>query len=202
MKPSHILVNTEENKALDIKNLKGIASVYETFPKSIDDVPLMIEGIGRFLSIPSRAQEISLRIKKLIHRIELIHKNKKNSKKKCLYFIWKDPWMLASQDTYINSLLKLLGFYNLINTKERYPSLSLEKIYEYQADIILLSSEPFPFRKRDIASFGDQWPLSPKFFKIDGRLMSWYGSSTEKALIEIDHFLNNRPTHLLSLFPQ
>jgi hypothetical protein len=45
----------------------------------------------------------------------------------------------------------------------------------------LLSSEPYPFRRRDAKRMREEWPDGPEILKIDGRLLSWYGSASVEA---------------------
>jgi hypothetical protein len=83
------------------------------------------------------------------------------------YIIWKDPIMAVSRNTFIGSLLELLG-YSLPLHETRYPRLPDEldagKIY-------LFSSEPYPF-----ASHKD-WIVSNNIASglVDGESFSWFG---------------------------
>ena len=58
--------------------------------------------------------------------------------------------MSIARDTYISKMLKLIN-YNTVNSlsKERYPTISEAELLSFGCDAILLSSEPYPF-KRDI----------------------------------------------------
>ncbi len=90
------------------------------------------------------------------------------------YIIWKNPIMAVGQDTFIGSVLKLLG-HDLPTYEIKYPKLSeilvKEKVY-------LFSSEPYPFMKhRDwIVSTGVPSGL------VDGESFSWFGIRSLKFL--------------------
>ena len=86
--------------------------------------------------------------------------------------------MCAGNDTFIGDLLRRSGFRNLAPEKGRYPVLnSLEDIQNLKPDFIFLSSEPFPFRDKDLLFFENNFPAS-SVYKVDGGIFSWYGIQT------------------------
>jgi ABC-type Fe3+-hydroxamate transport system substrate-binding protein len=101
-----------------------------------------------------------------------------------IYLIWRDPWMAVAHDTYISKFLEILGFSNMIASPERYPVVDLKFYSREQVDVIFLSSEPWPFRRRDAdelrRQLGDK---CPHLSWIDGKALSWYGTATLDALI-------------------
>ena len=59
--------------------------------------------------------------------------------------------MVAASNTYINSVLKINKFNNVFSNKTRYPEIQLEILAkEIKTDLILLSSEPYPFQEKHI----------------------------------------------------
>jgi hypothetical protein len=68
---------------------------------------------------------------------------------------------------------------NALRTK-RYPELSLEVIKELSPEIIMLSSEPFPFQQKHVAELQYLLPAT-KIILVDGEMFSWYGSRLLKA---------------------
>ncbi len=94
--------------------------------------------------------------------------------KRALYLIWKKPWMVAGADTFIASTMKLAGFQNLI-TSNRYPSLSADEIKSLDPEVVLLSSEPYPFKDQHVDEIKKLLPAS-KVMLVDGEMFSWYGS--------------------------
>jgi ABC-type Fe3+-hydroxamate transport system substrate-binding protein len=61
------------------------------------------------------------------------------------YFIWKNPYMVAGSDNFINELLKPFKISMIIRTISQ---VEIEKYSRGNPDLILLSSEPFPLKKR------------------------------------------------------
>ena len=91
------------------------------------------------------------------------------------YLIWKDPLMVAAKSTFIDALLTEAGFVNAFAHLERYPAISAEQLSAVNPDLILLSSEPIPFREKHIAAFRDMVPDSTVLV-VDGTYFSWYGN--------------------------
>lgn len=96
------------------------------------------------------------------------------------YIIWKKPWMEVSQDTFIGDVLHYLGLRGkLVTSESKYPQLSFEELSR-EDQIVLLSSEPFPFHKHkeDFIKFNCPVAL------VDGECFSWFGYRTVKFLIK------------------
>lgn len=182
LKPTHILVNSEENKPEHIQFLSKISNVIETDVRSVVDTLDMYDQLGRNLDCLDEANKKKETIRNLIAELSDIY-NAPGSFK-ALYFIWKDPWMCVSDDTYIADVLRYFGI-QIVNSVDiskgeagRYPEIDISRAEEYGACVCLFSSEPWPFRIRDIKAFDEQYKGEKSYFKVDGKDFSWYGSST------------------------
>ena len=90
--------------------------------------------------------------------------------------------MAVGADTFVDFLLKLNGFQNVFTKKEgRYPEVELQELDS--ADIILLSSEPFPFKQKHMDEISEA--TNTKVILVDGEYFSWYGS---RLLGAFDYF--------------
>jgi ABC-type Fe3+-hydroxamate transport system substrate-binding protein len=183
LKPTHVIVNSEENRSVDIEALQASYQVLSTFPKDPGDVPEMLLEMGRFLGVESvasqEAAQLASDLTRLTHEVSPLAYLGRT----CVYLIWRDPWMAVSRDTYISRFLERLGFENLINTDARYPQVNPADIVERAPDVIFMSSEPWPFRMRDADAWREVTGLKDsKINWIDGKAMSWYGTSTREAL--------------------
>lgn len=176
LKPTHILANQEENPRELIEALQKEFPVLLTFPKSPYDVPAMLRDMDRFLETKARFEPLALMLESQFRSLDPMA-----NPKKYLYFIWREPYMLAGRDTYISRFLECFGWLNAYTGDERYPQISVEEMKVTSVDVCLFSSEPYPFRKRDAERFRAEWPESPEILKIDGRLLSWYGSASVEA---------------------
>jgi hypothetical protein len=68
-------------------------------------------------------------------------------------------------------MLKIAGFESVTEHLTRYPILGEIKTPDY----IFLSSEPYPFKEKDIKELQEIFPTS-KIQLVDGELFSWYGA--------------------------
>ena len=70
-----------------------------------------------------------------------------NDKKplKVAYFIWRKPWMVAGGGTFIDHLLKLNHFENIVAEIPRYPEVDLHRLTE--ADLVFFLQNLFHFRR-------------------------------------------------------
>jgi len=196
LKPTHIIVNEEENKPEHIAACRAIAPTLSTFPKSPYDVPDLLRNLGSFLGAVPMGEKWAGSIEE---RIATISRVRPANQQRVLYFIWREPYMVAGRQTYIQAMLEFLGFQNAAETQaDRYPTLNLDQMRALTPQMLLLSSEPYPFRARDAKRLAEEWGADvPPTRWIDGQLMSWYGTMTLTALEEILKFLSGEPTVIL-----
>jgi ABC-type Fe3+-hydroxamate transport system substrate-binding protein len=193
LNPSHILVNVEENKPEHIEDLKEMTNVLVTDVRTVDDVPAMFQSLGEFLSCEESSKALAREIKELMTKLD----QDPNKVFSALYYIWKDPWMVVSSDSYISSMLRLFGIENIISydqkqgEKGRYPELTREQLNSLDRDLDLFSTEPWPFRKRDISALLGLIDRKIEPYKVDGKIFSWYGSTTVDALKKAISFREN-----------
>ncbi|MCL6217659.1 ABC transporter substrate-binding protein [Zunongwangia pacifica] len=176
LKPDIILCNKEENTKEMVTELEKIAPVHVSDISNTSDALQLIKEYGEIFRMPENAQNLVCSIE---NKIEILSKEIQHKKwKSCIYLIWKDPYMAAGKDTFINELLQLNKLENKID-ENRYPSISKEQLIEYAPDLVLLSSEPFPFKQKHIEEIKS---LGLNAILVDGEYFSWYGSRLEKAM--------------------
>lgn len=182
--PTHVLVNEEENKPEHIAACQKIAPTYLSFPKGPRDVPALLRDTAAWLGAPqaiAAAEAAAKEIESALARLS------PTSGKRFLYLIWREPYMVAATDTYISAMLELVGWHNAApDTGNRYPTMTVPEMQAAQPEVLLLSSEPYPFRKRDMERLQGEWgPSSPAMRQVDGQMYSWYGTRLVKALPEL-----------------
>lgn len=98
------------------------------------------------------------------------------------YFIWRKPWMAVGSHTYIADMLAAMGLHNVFATRtdSRYPEVTADQLQAADPDVILLSSEPYPFAQKHIAEFEAVCPRA-RVLLVDGEMFSWYGSRMLQA---------------------
>src|SRR5690606_16513662 len=88
------------------------------------------------------------------------------------YFIWRNPYMAVGNTNIIDHLLQRCGFKNAFAALARYPEVSLEQLQQANPRLILLSSEPYPFKEKHIAEFQARCPQA-LVKVVDGEMFSW-----------------------------
>ena len=83
--------------------------------------------------------------------------------------------MVAADQTFINEMLRMANFENIFANRVRYPQITAEKLAAAKPDVILLSSEPFPFKEKHVREMQSICPAA-KVEIVDGELFSWYGN--------------------------
>lgn len=179
LNPDIILCNKEENT-------KEIVEVLETkYPVHVSDISTMNEA----MELMYQYGDIFNKQDTATHLVSKIHEEQKDflefikckPQKKVAYFIWRKPWMVAGNGTFIDHLLQLNGFINIYGDKERYPEISEEELASLEnIDLILLSSEPFPFSENHKQEIEKMIP-DAKVVLVDGEYFSWYGSRLVSA---------------------
>jgi len=173
IKPDLIIGNKEENYQEGIEKLAEKYPVWMSDIYTLEDALVMINSLAQI----TRTDKKGLR---LIEDIENeFNKLNKTAPKSVLYFIWNKPYMVAGNNTFISHILEKMGLTNSIDT-DRYPELSPEQIKEVNPDVILLSSEPYPFKPKHFDEFKALCP-NAEIRIIDGEMFSWYGSRLLKA---------------------
>jgi len=176
LNPDIILCNKEENTKEMVEELEKIAPVHVSDIDTLEDSYELIRQYGELFQVSDKASELIESIQQEHHKFQQIIANK--SVKKVAYFIWKDPYMVAGGDTFIDYLLQENKFKNVFEEISRYPEVELQKLPDL--DYLLLSSEPFPFSEKHSKYFEEYIPKEKIKF-VDGEYFSWYGSRLEKA---------------------
>ncbi len=187
LKPDLIIANKEENYKEGVEYLQKHYPVWTSDIYTIADTLNMISKIGNMCGVEQKATLLNEQIISLVDQLKSIQPN---AYKKATYLIWKDPIMVAGTNNFINEMLHLAGYHNVFNTisYSRYPEVTIEQLKEESPEVILLSSEPFPFKEKHIEAFQKQLP-NTQIKLVDGEIYSWYGSRLVYSLKQI---LNGR----------
>ncbi|QNJ96790.1 ABC transporter substrate-binding protein [Constantimarinum furrinae] len=169
--PDLIICNKEENTLEMVQALEAIAPVWVSDIKNISDCIHMIAQLGELCK---RSEESSVVIDSIQSaQSEFLDRIKDREHRKVLYLIWKDPYMAAAKDTFIDSMLELNKFQNVFSENDtRYPE--VEESFFEMADLILLSSEPYPFKKEHAEYLRNKY--KKEVMQVNGEYFSWYGS--------------------------
>ena len=174
LQPDLIIANKEENEQSQIEQLANQFSVWISDIKNIDDALNMISAIGTITDRSVVAENIAQRITENFQQLP----QQFISRKKAAYLIWRKPYLAINSSTFIHDMLLRCGFENIFaNNVSRYPEITIEQLEAAQPDVILLSSEPYPFSEKHIDELKAKAKLkSTKVQLVDGEMFSWYGS--------------------------
>jgi ABC-type Fe3+-hydroxamate transport system substrate-binding protein len=180
LQPDIIIANKEENTKEIVEELSKICPVWVTDIITINDNLKMIEDFGQLFNKRIEAHKWIDKINFALTDFKQFISNK--SSQKVAYFIWANPYMVAGNNTFINEMLKLNKFNNIYeNREERYPEVIIQKMrIQGDPDLVLLSSEPFPFTDEHAFELG-RFTHHAKTVFVDGEMFSWYGSRLVKA---------------------
>ncbi|KDN56076.1 ABC transporter substrate-binding protein [Flavobacterium seoulense] len=178
LNPDIIICNKEENTLEIVENLRKITTVWVTNVITIEDNQKMISDFGNLFGCVAEAGNWNQKITLALNDFKQFIENKPIQK--VAYFIWKNPYMVAGSNTFINELLQLNRFENVYANQSRYPEVDIENSNE-DVDFVFLSSEPYPFKEKDVLEMTHFCPET-KIFLVDGEMFSWHGSRLLKAL--------------------
>lgn len=171
LKPDLIIGNKEENERKDIELLEQEFPVWMSDVRDLAGALDMIERVGTLVGEPDRAVDLSRRVAQGFSSIRPLE-----APLSVAYFIWREPFMVAGQGTFIHDMLRRCGLANVFDEDDaRYPEITARELAEADPDIILLSSEPYPFKEQHMAELNMICPGTPVRI-VDGELFSWYGS--------------------------
>ncbi len=171
LQPDLIIGNKEENEKQQIEILEKKYSVWMSDVATFQDALRMIILIGELVDKKDAAKRITTEIETRFANLP----KASNLKRRAAYIIWRDPYMVAASGTFIDEMLRLSGFENIFHSKSRYPEISPTELAAAAPEVILLSSEPYPFQEKHKAEFKQLCPAAV-IQCVDGELFSWYGS--------------------------
>jgi ABC-type Fe3+-hydroxamate transport system substrate-binding protein len=183
LQPDLIIGNKEENDA------GQIAALWQTYPVwmsdiyNLEDAMHMMSALGALTGKEEKAAQVRDAVVQAFTQLKPL-----STPKRAAYLIWRKPYMVAANGTFIQDMLTRAGFINVFADQFRYPEVSLEQLQAANPDVILLSSEPYPFQEKHLNALQEICP-NAQLALVDGEMFSWYGSHLLQAP---DYFLQLR----------
>lgn len=185
LEPTHLIVNVDENpKALVEAVARIVPNIIVTHPMGPLDNPPLYRLFGAVFRREREAETLA-------DQFDTAYREATDAtaglvRERVLYLIWKDPWMTISRDTYIARTLAAVGWDQVeVPGDERYPALDLATALA-KTDRVLLSSEPYAFRPRDVNDVSQMVHAqsacpghalnAAAVSLIDAEMTSWYGN--------------------------
>jgi ABC-type Fe3+-hydroxamate transport system substrate-binding protein len=188
LQPDLIIANKEENERTQIETLATRYPVWISDIKTLADALAMIRALGELIGRPRQAMDLAQNIQKGFDELNALPKPtysplpespgpfpSLSESPRSAYLIWRNPWMAAGGDTFIHDMLQRCGFTNIFGNQDRYPIIDPASLATSNCDLILLSSEPYPFREKHVLEIQTFLP-DANIRLVDGEIFSWYGS--------------------------
>jgi ABC-type Fe3+-hydroxamate transport system substrate-binding protein len=185
LQPDLIIANKEENEKTQVEELAKYFPVWISDVNNLDDAFDMIHSIGGITSKLRKAEEIINKIRSHFDELKSAASAKALLQEQyphppACYLIWRDPYMTVGGDSFIDDMMQRCGFENIYHHKLRYPHTSVSEMQEMNCRLILLSSEPYPFKQQHVHELQEALPHA-MILLVDGEMFSWYGSRLIKA---------------------
>lgn len=169
IQPDLILANKEENVKDQIDQLAADYPVWLTDVSTLAENYQLIADLGRLLHREDEANHLNQQIQSAFQTLPRFNPLR------TAYLIWKDPYYAVGQGTFIHDMLRQLGLVNVLADKARYPQVSIDELDQLGTELLLLSSEPYPFKEEQLHQLQQALPKT-RVVLVDGELFSWYGS--------------------------
>ena len=190
LNPDLVLANHEENVQADVEAIDEFAPTFITDVRNVGEACDMIRVVGRLTHTKAQARKLAEQIEQQMDTLTV------RNRLRAVYLIWRDPFMTVGGDTFIHDVMLRGGFQNPFGNQTRYPEISLQTIVDIDPEVVLCSSEPFPFHQKDRFTADLREALGSTPVRIvDGQVFSWYGSrllATVNALRALHRSLGTR----------
>ena len=174
--PTHAVLNIDENTVEMAEAMRGfVPNVVVTHPLVPEDNLRLYALMGGLFG---KADEASALARRFEAARAALPPAGPAAHRDVLYFIWKDPWMTVSRDTYISAMLGLIGWRTTHHDPDvRYPTVDLTPETVAATDLFLFPTEPYEFTRAEVDAFLRDHDCPPeKALMVDGEYCSWYGS--------------------------
>lgn len=168
LQPDLVIANLEENEAQDVMALE-IAGIpcwvcdVRTVERAFD----LLAELGTLIGCADRGAALREEVRAAWQEARADFSPPVEA---VAYAVWRNPWMWAGQDAYIQDVLRWWGWRPWPDAM-RYPELEMEEVWDSGVGEVLLPTEPFPFKEAHRAECGG---LDTRL--VDGEMFSWYGS--------------------------
>jgi len=175
LKPDLIIANKEENVKEQVLELSAFAPVWTSDVNNLDEALEMINSVGALTGRQEGAAGLVREIMDAFNDLSAPMKTRTAA-----YLIWTNPFMAAGGNTFISDMMHRAGWRNVFGERNRYPETTIEELRQLKPDVIMLSSEPYPFKENHRESLQEALKDS-RVILVDGEMFSWYGSRMKLA---------------------
>jgi ABC-type Fe3+-hydroxamate transport system substrate-binding protein len=180
LRPDLVLMNDEENRREDAEALAAAGvRVLSSFPRDVPTAAAAVRELGARIGAADAGARLADAILRAAAALP------RRAPVRFAYLVWRRPYMAVGDDTYISALLAAAGGVNALAApgRGRYFEVTAAELAAAAPDLLLLSSEPFPFAARHAEDLVAETRLAPARVRLcDGELLSWHGARTVAGL--------------------
>ncbi|WP_076381181.1 ABC transporter substrate-binding protein [Filimonas lacunae] len=175
LQPHLVIASKEENIKEQVEDISSFAAVWVSDINNYHQALDAILSIGEMCNKQQAALQLVTHIQQQFAEISTVEQPMSAA-----YLIWKDPYMTVGGDTFIHDMMQRCGLQNIFSHCTRYPTTTVEELQQSSCQVVILSSEPYPFREKHLADLQQQLP-GKKIILANGEMFSWYGSRMLQA---------------------
>ena len=200
LRPTHVLVNVDENRLETIDALRAwgddAPEIVVTHPLAPEDNLSLLQQLATAFCRQPRVHELAAGLAASIGAELALTEPHGRRTRRVLYLIWHGPWMTIARDTYLSSMLARIGWHTLPDASGghagagRYPKVDGDEPWLGDVDLVLLSSEPFAFHASHLQEAQALCPMA-EVRRVDGELLSWYGARAVPGLRYLRHLADD-----------
>jgi ABC-type Fe3+-hydroxamate transport system substrate-binding protein len=182
LSPTHVIAGVDENRRVDVDQIATFApNVIVTDPEAPEDNLKLYRLLGSIFHKRRAAERLCRAFQQGYNSLLEVAAGLPGQR--VLYLIWRYPWMTVSRQTYISRMLSLVRWETVCsNPAERYPKITSPEQLSH-TEIVLFSTEPYPFSQRDVNGFRAEFPrIGRRLALVDGEMLCWHGSRAIKGL--------------------
>jgi ABC-type Fe3+-hydroxamate transport system substrate-binding protein len=171
LRPDLVVANREENERAPVEAIAAAGvPVWVSDIATVDEALGALRHLGRITGRDAEAERLAGQIAAGFDALE----RPPAEPLRAVYLIWRDPWMTVGGDTFVHDVMARGGLANAFGDRTRYPAVTPDELAAARPDVVLLSSEPFPFRESHLAEVQAFVP-GARVVLADGEAFSWYG---------------------------
>jgi len=188
--PTHVVVNVDENRQEVVAALRAWPTPPEiliTHPKEPRDNLALVEQFAAAFAAEAGVAARAAGWRAALEAALEATQPDGRVPRRVLYLIWRKPWMTVARDTYISRLLARVAWSTLPAVDggdigaARYPAVVGDEPWLADVDLVLLSSEPFPFEAKHVVE-AQRLCARARVHIVDGERLSWYGTRAVAGL--------------------
>ncbi len=182
IRPDLILADQHENRPEELRELQKEFKVVSFSVLSPEAAAEAASAVGREVNKIKEGQKLAGDIMQAVSAAR--QKAKESEPLPVLLLLWNTPFLTVNFDTYPSRLLEACGGYNVFHSDPvREIPIEIEDMVDKDPRLLLLASDPYPFKKHNIKRFREYRVFSKIPIELaGGHELSRYGPMTITAI--------------------